>query len=201
MRPRGVPRGSSALLRRVPITLQPRFNEAAGRTPRKPPAPSRIVARSARASMRPRGVPRGSPPNLRHGQGDPGGSRRRRLGRFNEAAGRTPRKRTARKSLCVNGLPWQLRAVSRRRVATAGAAMTPGVFLDHNYLVIKDLPALRALPGVAAAPQRSIRERRAAHQSYDERFPPHGPFGTPFFQADDVRFDAIGAAEGSTRTT
>ena len=34
--------------------------------------------------------------------------------------------RTARKSLCVNGLPWQLRAVSRRRVATAGAAMTPG---------------------------------------------------------------------------
>ena len=66
--------------------------------------------------------------------------------------------RTARKSLCVNGLPWQLRAVSRRRVATAGAAMTPGVFLDHNYLVIKDLPALRALPGVAAAPQRSIRE-------------------------------------------
>ena len=72
--------------------------------------------------------------------------------------GQTPRMRTARKSLCVNGLPWQLRAVSRRRVATAGAAMTSRGFLDHNYPVVKDLPALRALPGVAAAPQRSIRK-------------------------------------------
>ena len=192
MRPRGVPRGSRFGTRDAP-SARSSFNEAAGRTPRK-------RARSGRAApAEPQGfneaagrTPRKRPLAWVRGSATPS---------FNEAAGRTPRKRTARKSLCVNGLPWQLRAVSRRRVATARAARTPGVFLDHNYPVVKDLPALRALPGVAAAPQRSIRERRAAHQSYDDRFPPHGPFGTPFFQADDARFDAIGDAEGSTRTT
>ena len=82
----------------------------------------------------------------------------------------TPRgSRTASKSLCVNGLPWQLRAVSRRRVATAGAAMTSGVFLNHNYPVVKDLPALRALPGGRGGTAALDPRRRAAHQSYDDR--------------------------------
>ena len=221
MRPRGVPRGSFRFSARTGAPAW-RFNEAAGRTPRKRLCHCVSSSSSSSASMRPRGVPRGSSHRDRHrglGDGDasmrprgvPRGSPRTpaasasvvqsfneaagrtprkprpalRVGsrpfRFNEAAGRTPRKRTARKSLCVNGLPWQLRAVSRRRVATARAARTPGVFLDHNYPVVKDLPALRALPGVAAAPQRSIRERRAAHQSYDDRFPPHGPFWNAFF--------------------
>ena len=111
--------------------------------------------------------------------------------------------RTARKSLCVNELPWQLRAVSRRGVATIGAAMTPGVFLDHNYLVIKDLPALRALPGGRGGTAALDPRRRAAHQSYDDRFPPPArAFLNAFFSKLTIaRFDAIGDAEDFTRTT
>ena len=108
MRPRGVPRGSRR--RTAPPTSSPRarfneaagrtprkpnrptsfairptsFNEAAGRTPRKPPARARPAACRG-ASMRPRGVPRGSP-RRRPVAPTPGQLR------FNEAAGRTPRK-------------------------------------------------------------------------------------------------------------
>ena len=75
---------------------------------------------------------------------------------FNEAAGNTRGKRTARKSLCMKGLPWQSRAVSRRCVATAETATASGEFMGQKYSIIKDLRAPRALPGETTAPKRSI---------------------------------------------
>ena len=60
------------------------FNEAAGRTPRKPTRRDDAERPMVMASMRPRGVPRGSRRSAVAGGGTAAG--------FNEAAGRTPRK-------------------------------------------------------------------------------------------------------------
>ena len=166
--------------RRTVAALAPGcFNEAAGNTPRKTRcASSRRSCRRPAASMRPRGIPRGKPPRAMPSS--------RSHSCFNEAAGNTPRKtpgraailavlesggrssasmrprgiprgkRTARKPLCMKGLPWQSRAVSRRCVATAENTAASGEFMGQKYSIIKDPRALRALPGGTTAPKRSI---------------------------------------------
>ena len=70
--------------------------------------------------------------------------------------GQTPRMRTARKLLCPNGLPWQLRAVGRWCGMMAEVAPKSVEFCGRNYPVFKDLRPMRALPGSTAAPKRSI---------------------------------------------
>ena len=148
MRPRGIPRGKHSTLG-MNVVTPGGFNEAAGNTPRKTPPCSSAATTGC--------------------------------SRFNEAAGNTPRKtsgvvpfvdrvtiasmrprgiprgkRTARKPLCMKGLPWQSRAVSRRCVATAENTAASREFMGQKYSIIKDPRALRALPGGTTAPKRSI---------------------------------------------
>ncbi len=159
----------------TPAPATPSFNEAAGAYPADAPLLAGVGAGHFLASMRPRGrTPRMLPRPVRpSGPADasmrprgrtPRMPRLRRLpiGESEILAsmrprGRTPRMRTARKSLRPNGLPQRLRAVSRRSVATVAATTTSGWFPGHNYPVVNDLPSSRALPGIAATPERSIR--------------------------------------------
>ncbi len=124
------------------------FNEATGRTPWMPDGARVGLGEGRLASMRPRGGPRGCLTCILVVDERDRASMRPRGG----PRGCGPRANHCARTACHGHC-------ERCGVAfgmTAEAAPRSAVFRGDNYPVVKDLRALRALPGVAAAPKRSI---------------------------------------------